>query len=89
MVNLTYFWAAIEKWNYTTTQRLISKPLNTVECAEDDLPETLEVRYELTDDPISNRIREHDSLVQEVVRMVVGISQKLPQTYNVVMKSKK
>lgn len=70
-------------------RRSISKFLNAVDCPEEELLEVFGISYELTDTSISKKIREKDSLVEGLMGIAAGISQKLPRTYNVAMKSNK
>lgn len=65
----------------------ISKLLNMMDCGESKLLEALEVTYYLTDESISQGIKEQDRLIQEVMVMAAGISQKMPCTYNAAIKS--
>lgn len=64
----------------------ISKLLNTVECAETALLEALAVTYDLSDTKTTTSIREQDRLVEQIVVLSSGLSQKLPRTYNAAMK---
>ena len=65
----------------------ISKLLNSAECDDERLLETLEVSWDLNEAGVTESIREQDEMVRHISAMAAGISQKLPRTYNAAMKS--